>query len=58
MGFTCYLFFKSKVLTLINTFNDELSTNQRDEVATMIALVPKLSDAVTHYSSRRLCVNM
>ena len=55
---TCFSFFKSKVLLLLNNGNYELSSNKKDEVATIMAAVPNLSDTATHHASHRLCSNV
>ena len=46
------------MLPFLNNVNDEVSSNRRDEVATMIAAMPNISDAVTRYASHRLCANV
>ena len=38
--------------------NEDISSNHRKDVATMIASVPKISYAVTHYDSHRLLANV
>ena len=46
------------MLPFLNNLNDEVSLNHKYEVETMMSLVPKLSDKVTHYPSKRLCSNV
>ena len=38
--------------------NVEVSSNNKDEVAIMIAVVPKISYVISHYSSHRLRANV
>ena len=40
--FTCFSFFKNKMFPFLNNVNDEVSSKQKDEVATMMATVPKI----------------
>ena len=49
--FNLFLIFKMKVLPLLNNVNDEVSSNHKDEVSTMMTAVPNQSYAVTHYAS-------
>ena len=56
--FNLFLIFERKVLPFLKNINDEVSSDNKDEVANMMAAVPKLSYAVSHYSSRRLRVNV
>ena len=42
----------------LNNVNYEVSSNEKDEVASMMAAVPKLSNAVTHYASHHLRANV
>ena len=55
---TCFLFFKIKVLPFLDNSNKEVSSNKKDEVVTMVAVVPKLSYVVSHYASHRLRENV
>ena len=56
--FNLFLIFKSKVLPLLKNVNDEVSSNNKDEVATMMAAVPNLLDTITNYASHRLRSNV
>ena len=42
----------------LNNVNEEVSSDTKDEVETMISEVPKLSYAVSHYASHCLRANM
>ena len=46
------------MLPSTKNINNEVSSNHKDEVATMMAVAIKLSDAVTHYASHHLCANV
>ena len=46
------------MLPFLNNVNDEFSYNEKDEVASMMAAVPKLSNSVAYYASHRLCSNV
>ena len=45
------------MLPLLNNVNNEEYSNIKDEVATMMHAVSKISDAVTHYASHQLRAN-
>ena len=53
-----FSFLHNKVFTLLNNVNDELYSNDKDEVVSMIDSVHKLSNFVTHYASHRLRANV
>ena len=53
-----FSFLHNKVFTLLNNVNDELYSNDKDEVASMMAAVHKLSNAVSHYASPHLRANV
>ena len=55
---TYFSFFHNKVLPFLNNINDKFSSNEKDEVTSIMAAVPKISNAVTHYASHRLCANV
>ena len=55
--FNLYLLFPDKVLPLLSNANDAVSSNDKDEVDTMKAVVPKLSNAATYYESHCLHSN-
>ena len=55
---TCFSFFNRNVFPLLKNVNEEVSSNKKDEVATMVAAVPNISYAVTHYASHFLCANV
>ena len=48
----------SEVLPFLNNINDEVSSNQKDKVATMMASVPNIYDSVTQYASHCLHANL
>ena len=52
------LIFKRNVLPLLKKINGEVSSNNKDEVVTMMSVVPKLSYAISHYASHFLHVNV
>ena len=52
--FKLSLIFKEIFLPFLKIFNEEVSSNNKDEVSKMISAVPKLSYAVSHYASHRL----
>ena len=54
----CFSFFKSKILPFLNNANDEVYSNDKDEVSTMMDAVPKLSDVVTHHAFHRIRANL
>ena len=58
MCLTCFSFFKKTFLTFLKNGNEEVSSNHKDDVATMVAAVPKLSYAVSHYASHHLFSNV
>ena len=41
-----------------NSFNDDVSSNDKVEVFPIMAAVPKLSNSVAYYASHRLCSNV
>ena len=53
-----FLIFQEKSFAFPENVNEEVSSNKNDEVATMMAAVPKLSYAVSHYASYRLRANV
>ena len=55
---TCFSFFQNKVLPFLNNVNDEVSYNDNDDVVYMMDILTRLSNAVTHYSSYCLRVNV
>ena len=55
---TCFSFSERKVLPFLKIFNEEVCSNNKDEVATMMASVPKLSYAVSHYAPHCLFANV
>ena len=52
--FNLFLIFQEKLFGFNENVNEEVSSNNKDEVATMMAAAPKLSYAVSHYASHRL----
>ena len=55
---TYFSFFKRKVLPFLEKLNEEVSSNKKDEVATMMAAVPMPSYAISHYASHSLRANV
>ena len=55
---TCFYFLLNKLLTFLKNIIDEASSNEKDEFASMMAAVHKLSNAVIHYASNILCANV
>ena len=55
---TCFSFFKRKVLFFLKKFNEEVSSNKKYYVATMMAVVPNISYVFSHYDSHRLHANV
>ena len=53
-----FLIFQEKSFAFPENFNEEVSSNNKDEVATMMAAVPKLSYTFLHYASHRLRTNI
>ena len=53
-----FLIFQEKLFGFNENVNEEVSSINKDEVATMMAVVPKLSYAVSHYSSHSLHANV
>ena len=56
--FNLFFIFQEKSFAFPEKFNEEVSSNNKDEVATMMAAVPKISYAVSHYSSHCLLANV
>ena len=54
---TCFSFFK-KSFAFPENINEEVYSNNKDEVATMTAEFPNLSYAVSHYDSHHLRDNV
>ena len=46
------------MLPFLKNVNKEVSSNNKDEFATMTDVVPNLSYAISHYSSHRLHANV
>ena len=55
---TSFSFFKRTVLPFLKTFNEEVSLNNKCKAATMMAAVPNLSHAISHFASHSLCANV
>ena len=55
---TYFSFFKRKVFPFLKNANEEISLNNRDEVATMMDAVPNISYEVSHCTSHRLRTNV
>ena len=55
--FNLFLNFQEKVFPLLKNVN-EITSNNKDEVATMMAAVPELSYAVSHYASHSWRANV
>ena len=53
-----FSFLHNKVFTLLNNVNDELYSNDKDEVVSMVVAVPKQSNAITHYALYLLRANV
>ena len=45
-------------MPFLKNVNDELYSNDKDEVASMMAAVQKVSNAVSHYASPHLRANV
>ena len=45
-------------MPFLKNTNEEVSSNNRYEVATVMDAVPKLSYAISHYASNCLCINV
>ena len=56
--FNLFLIFQEKILPFLKNFNEEVSLNNKDEVATTMAAVPKLSYAFSYYASHCLRANV
>ena len=52
------LIFEKKVMPFLKNVNKQLYQYNKDEFETMMAAVPKLSYAVSHYASHLLRTNM
>ena len=50
--------FQKKILPFLENVNEEVSSNNKDEVETMIPAVPKISYSVTQYDSHCLRTNV
>ena len=45
-------------MPFLKNFNVEVSSNNKYDVATMMDVVPKVSDVITYYASHHLCANV
>ena len=56
--FKFFSFFKIKVFPFLENVNEEVSSNNKHNVATNMEAVPKLSNVVTHCASNFLRANV
>ena len=56
--FNLFLIFQKLFFPFLKISNEEVYSNNKDKVATMMAALTKLSYAVSHYASHHLRANM
>ena len=56
--FNLFLIFVEKSFAFPENVNEEVSSNNKDKFATMMAAMPKISYAVSHYDSHHLRSNV
>ena len=56
--FNLFILSRNKVLPFRNNINDEVYSNDKDEVVSMVVAVPKQSNAITHYALYLLRANV